>query len=175
MPVTNVKANWTGGSLQFQKKSDATELMTIATTGVNIPTLTSDTVSTAAQEVTIQSGIIDTTYDTDRFIWTCPFEFGCTVTSITFMQSVIENTSATSTCMIEKVPSGTAIGSGVDLLAAPLNLKTGVTANTVASPALHATPANLTLAQGDSLGLDFTNALTEYVGCCTITATKLYA
>lgn len=121
-------------------------------------------------EYTVQSGIIDTTYDTDRFIWTAPF--ACIVVSVKAMQSAIEASGASTTLMIEKVPSGTAIGSGTDILAAAVNLKTGVTANTVETLTLHATAANYTLAAGDSLGLDFTNAITEYVGCVTITLEK---
>jgi hypothetical protein len=124
----------------------------------------------APQDETVQSAIIDATYDQDRFIWTAPW--ACTVTKIEFQQSAIENTSSTSTVMVNKVPSGTAPASGTNLLAAALNLKTGVTANTKAAPALHGTAANLVLAAGDSIGLDFTNALTEYVGCVTVTVKR---
>ena len=122
-------------------------------------------------EYVVQSGIIDTTYDTDRFIWTAPF--ACIVTSVKAMQSAIEASSATTTLMVEKVASGTAISSGVDVLAAAANLKTGVTANTVGTLALNGTATNYTLAAGDSLALDFTNSITEYVGCLTITLEKL--
>lgn len=121
-------------------------------------------------EITIQSGIVDATYDTDRFIWTAPW--ACTVTKVEGIASAIESSSATTTLMIEKVPSGTAIASGTDILAAALNLKTGVTANTKVAPALHATAANLALDAGDSLALDFTNALTEFVGCFTVTVER---
>jgi hypothetical protein len=123
------------------------------------------------QAITVQSGIIDSTYDADRFIWTADAAYQ--VTKVEVIASAIENSSATTTLMVEKVPSGTAIGSGTDILAAALNLKTGVTANTKAAPALHATAANLQLAAGDSLALDFTNALTEFVGCVTITLKRI--
>jgi hypothetical protein len=115
----------------------------------------------------VSSGVIDATYDGDRFIFTADRAYQ--VTSVDFMQSVIEATSSTTTVMVKKVPSGTVIGSGSDVLAAALNLKTGVTANTKQSVALNATTGNLQLAAGDSLALDFTNALTEYIGSCTIT------
>jgi hypothetical protein len=123
------------------------------------------------QELAIPSGIIDATYDQDRFVWTAPW--ACQVTGIKFQQSAIESTSSTTTVMPKKVASGTAVGSGTDLLAAALNLKTGVTANTNLDATLNATAGNLQLAAGDSLGLDFTNALTEYVGCCTFVIKRI--
>jgi hypothetical protein len=75
--------------------------------------------------------------------------------------------------MLEKVPSGTAIGGGSDLLSAAVNLKTGVTANTVLAPTLNSTVANLQFAAGNSLALDFTNGVTEYCGCITIVLKRI--
>lgn len=110
----------------------------------------------------VSSWSIDAAYDTDRAIWVAPA--ACQIVKIVFMQTVIENTSATTTIAPVKVASGQAIGTGVALLAAALNLKTGVVANTPLTATLTATPANLVFAAGDWLGLDFTNALTEYIG-----------
>lgn len=92
----------------------------------------------------------------------------CQVIKITFNQTVIENTSATTTLMPRKVASAQALASGKSLLTAALNLKTGVVANTPLSPALTATAADLIFAATDSLGLDFTNAITEYIGYITV-------
>lgn len=150
-----------------------TRVGSVSASGLEIATADQLTVGgvLVPQEITVQSGVIDATYDADRFIWTAPW--ACQVTKVEVVQSAIEATSETTTLMIEKVPSGTAIGSGTDILAAALNLKTGVTANTKAAPALHATEANLQLAAGNSLALDFTNAITEYVGCVTITLKRI--
>jgi hypothetical protein len=148
--------------------------MTIAS-GETLAVTTADKLTVGGvivpQGLAIPSGIIDATYDGDRFVWTAPW--ACEVTAVTFVQSVIESTSSTTTVMPKKVPSGTAISSGNSLLAAALNLKTGVTANTIQSPTLTSTGADLQLAAGDSLGLDFTNALTEYIGCCTFVLKRI--
>lgn len=66
------------------------------------------------------------------------------------------------TAMLKKVPSGTAMASGVDALATAMDLKT--TANTNAALALHATAGNITLAAGDSLALVPTGTLTALAG-----------
>lgn len=70
------------------------------------------------------------------------------------------------TAMIEKVPSGTAIASGTDILSATLNLKG--TANTNQAGALSTTAGALDLAAGDSLALDFTGVLTAATGVVTV-------
>ena len=122
--------------------------------------------SELSRRVEVVSGIIDITYDLDRYIFVADRRYR--VTKIIVRATAIEVTGAATTLMLEKVPSGTAIGSGTDLMAAALNLKTEVTANTNATPTLHGTPANLIVAPGDAIGLDFTNALTEFVGCVTV-------
>jgi len=175
MPVTLIGSKWSSGDLVFYDIATGTAIMTIyhSTTGVAIPTLTTSS-TLAPNEQLIPSGQIDANHCTDRFMWTCPagWTAGCTVVGIAFCQSVVEATGASSTCMPRKVPSGTAIAAGSSLLAAALNLKTGVTANTICSCSLNATPANLVLAATDSIALDFTNALTEYIGECTIYVQK---
>jgi hypothetical protein len=115
--------------------------------------------------LSVQSGVIDATYDGDRYIWTAPAP--CVLVSIVINQSVIEATGATSTIQVRKVPSGTVIASGTALIATAVNAKTGVVADTPLTPALSAVAGALTFAAGDSLALDFTNALTEYIGCLT--------
>lgn len=108
------------------------------------------------------SGVIDATYDQDRFIWVVPAPM--VVVSIVFCQSAIENTSNTTTVDVRKCANLQAPSAGTTLLAAAINLKTGVVATTVLSAPLTATTANLTLAANDQIALDFTNAITEYVG-----------
>jgi len=70
------------------------------------------------------------------------------------------------TVMLEKCPSGTAPGSGTDLLTGTLNLKG--TADTVQVGTLVATAASLALAAGDALALDFDGTLTAAVGVITV-------
>ncbi len=86
----------------------------------------------------------------------------CKVVSVRERHTVAESTAATLTGMLKKVPSGTAPGSGTDCLAAGVNLKG--TANTNASPALHATAGNYTLAAGDALAIVLSTTVTELAG-----------
>lgn len=62
------------------------------------------------------------------------------------------------TATIRKCTGTTALASGTDLLSATINLKG--TANTVQSPALTATAADLLLAAGDRLAFDVTGTTT---------------
>lgn len=66
------------------------------------------------------------------------------------------------TLNVQKVPSGTAKGSGTDLLSAGINLKG--TANTNATGTLSTTVATLRLAAGDALALVPTGTLTAVDG-----------
>jgi hypothetical protein len=138
----------------------------------NLQTSVSDVQTTVNNlTITIPSGIINSANDTNRFIWTADTAYQ--VTQIVFQQSAIENTSNDTTLMVCRVPDGTAISSGMFLLANPINLQSNVTANTTLSAPLTATTTDLQLASGDSLALDFTNAITEYSGCVTITLTRM--
>ncbi len=58
MPVTNVRSKWSSGSLVFEDTS-GNELMTIATTGVNIPTFTIDSLTLDAGATVDLNGIAD--------------------------------------------------------------------------------------------------------------------
>lgn len=66
------------------------------------------------------------------------------------------------TLMLEKVASGTAIGSGTDILASTLNLKS--TADTAVAGTLHGTAANRRIPQGQWLCADFTGVMTAVAG-----------
>jgi hypothetical protein len=118
--------------------------------------------------LSIVSGVIDATYDGDRYIWSAGAP--CVVVAIIFMQSVIEATGASSTINVRKCATGVALASGTSLLSGgtAINMKTGVVADTPFVAPLSATAGALTLLATDSIGLDFTNALTEYVGCITV-------
>lgn len=116
----------------------------------------------------VQSGVIDATYDQDRYILVARERFR--VVSIELIASVIEATGATTTVQVQKIVTTDGIGNAAqkNLLGAAVNLKTGMVANTVLTPALTATAADLVLDKGNSLALDFTNAITEFVGAITV-------
>jgi hypothetical protein len=74
------------------------------------------------------------------------------------------------TAMLKKVPSGTAAGSGTDMLSAGINLK--ATANTNQSGSLSATAANTRLAAGDGVAVVLTGTPTALAGVCVETVWK---
>ena len=67
---------------------------------------------------------------------------------------------------IRKVTSGTAITAGQLLHTGTYNLKG--TANTVQSLTLSSTDADLLLAAGDSIAIDFTGTLTDATGVVSV-------
>ena len=107
------------------------------------------------------------TEDTDTFIFTAdrPYE----VVEIIEVHSA---TDAAGTVEIEKVPSGTAIGSGTDIQASTFDI--GSTANTpvhktVGNGGLSTTRSDRQLARGDSLALDYAGTLNDtYQGAVTV-------
>lgn len=88
------------------------------------------------------------------------------VTAINFVHAVAETTAASLLVQVTKDTSTNAPGAGADLLTN--NSSTGFncksTANTVQNGTLTATTADLTLAAGDRLSVDFSAAATELVG-----------
>jgi hypothetical protein len=153
-------------------KASASDLSTLETT-VDDQADDIETLTASVEEITmvIPSGIIDANYDFDRYIWTADGDYE--VTGITFVQSVKESTNTSTTLMIRKVPSGTSLTSGSSLLSSAVNLKSGVTANTALGATLTSTSSYLELEEDDSLALDFTNEITEYLGCVTITLKRI--
>lgn len=94
--------------------------------------------------------------------WIAPAK--CVVDSITYSFSA---NSSSGTVEVEKVPSGTAQGSGTNLQTATVDLATG--ANTNQAATLSATAATLELAAGDRLALEdggTLTSLTDFV--CTV-------
>lgn len=116
----------------------------------------------------VQSGVIDATYDTDRYFFVARERVR--VVSIEVVASAIEATGAATTVQVQKIVTTDGIGNAAqkNLLAAALNLKTGLVANNVLSPSLTATVADLVMDKGNSLALDFTNALAEFAGAITV-------
>jgi hypothetical protein len=75
-------------------------------------------------------------------------------------------TAASATGMLEKAATTVAAASGTDLLAAAFAFD--ATANTVLSPGLTTTVADLNLAANDSIMLDVTGTLTSATGVITL-------
>lgn len=88
------------------------------------------------------------------------------VTKVAFVHAVAESTAATLLAQVTKDTSTNAPGAGTDLLTN--NTNTGfnckATANTVQNGTLTATTADLQLAAGNRLSVDFSAAATELVG-----------
>lgn len=96
-----------------------------------------------------------TTANYERF-WTAPAK--CVVDSIVYSWAVA---SASGTVTTEKVPSGTAQGSGTDLQTATVS--TAGSANTNNTASLSTTTATLELAEGDALALKDSGNLASIV------------
>ena len=84
------------------------------------------------------------------------------VLSVSEVHSTAETSAATLTLDITKDTSTNAPGAGVSVLSATANLKSA--ANTVQTPALSATAANLVLAAGDRLSMVPSAAGTQSAG-----------
>lgn len=96
----------------------------------------------------------------DHSFWITPSDgYSYTVDSVQASWGTADSTSTTATLMIERCQGTEAPGSGDDLLAAAIDAS--ATANTVVTPALTATPANLALSAGDRLALDVIDGATE--------------
>lgn len=102
-----------------------------------------------------------TTANYGTMFWTAPV--ACIVTSSKERHSVAGSGGAC-TIMLTKVPSGTAVGAGTACLSAGISL--AGTADTNAAGTLHATPANYTLAAGDSLAWVLTGTPTSVANLC---------
>ena len=88
------------------------------------------------------------------------------VKSITGRPTVAGTDASAVTAIVVKAASATAIGSGTTLMASTYNLKG--TANTIQALGLTTTDADLFLAAGDALAVDFTGTLTAATGVITV-------
>jgi hypothetical protein len=91
----------------------------------------------------------------DQVFFNNIYQVNLTVLNARLRLGTLENTANDSTVMLKRTQSNEAPASGDDLLAAAVNLKTGLTANTPLVATLTATGALLVLAPGDGLALDF--------------------
>lgn len=155
------------GSANVQVVDSAGNLIApVTANSVNVPTGKTATV-VDADALSVGGKIVPQTF----FINISQAQFGlgtvvlpvaCKAVSVRERHKTAESTAATLTGMLKKVPSGTALSAGTDMLAAGVNLKG--TADTNASPALHATAGNYTLAAGDGIGILASTTITELAG-----------
>lgn len=86
------------------------------------------------------------------------------VDSIVARPDVVDGAATTAT--IKKAASATAIGSGTALHTGSINLNTGAATNQ--SLTLSTTASDLVIDSGTAIGIDFSAALTNGVGCVTV-------
>jgi hypothetical protein len=130
--------------------------------GENVTVDTGKTLAvTTADKLTVGGKIIPQTFlvqiRADSVVYVLPV--ACKVVSVKERHTTAESTAATLTAMVNKVPSGTAIGSGTNCLSAGINMK--ATANTNQTGSLHATAGNYTFAAGDGVGAVLSTSATE--------------
>jgi hypothetical protein len=89
------------------------------------------------------------------------------VKSVILRPDVIGSDGGAVTVAVKQAPSGTAIAAGTAVHTGTGDLKGAANTNQVL--ALSATPSDLYIAAGSSLGLDFTGTLTAAVGRITVT------
>jgi hypothetical protein len=102
----------------------------------------------------------------DKWIWIAPF--ACKVVSVREVHSVVGGASAA--VRPRKVTDTSAPGAAASTTVKELSAAIDLTAtiNTVVAPTVTATTADITLAAGDKIGLDFSGTLTGLVGALTI-------
>lgn len=100
----------------------------------------------------------------DQFHWVAPVAYR--VISIVNRPFVVGSDGGAVTAVVKKAASGTAIGSGTALMSDTFDLK--ATINTNVSGTLTATAADLDIAAGTCLGVDFTGTLTAARGVITV-------
>lgn len=92
--------------------------------------------------------------------------FACAVSAVYEAHQTAGTDGSAVTLNIEKLTSGTAAGSGVNVLGSEINLK--ATANITQTGVLTNTLANRRLKKGERLALKKTGTLTALVGVCII-------
>lgn len=105
--------------------------------------------------------------DTDQYVFTADRKY-----EVVSIAVVLSAGDASGTLIVEKVPSGTAIGSGTDLHGSAFDLNATADTpvqKTVSNGGLVSSQATRTLVSGDSLGLDFDGTLNDtFQGAITI-------
>ena len=147
MPVTNVDAKWVSGDLGFTDQS-GTDVFTITNSTLGMMSATGEWDAASVDKVI--------------FVATRKYRVG----SITARVTVAGTDAGAVTAQVRKVPSGTALTGGTVLHTGTVNLKG--TANTNQVLTLSATAADLEIASGDCIAIDFTGVLTGATGGVTV-------
>jgi len=100
----------------------------------------------------------------DAPFWVAPI--ACRVVSIVNRPFVVGSDGGAVTMVVKKAASGTAIASGTALMSDTFNLKATIDTNVTGT--LTATAADLDLAAGTALGIDYTGTLTAARGTLTV-------
>lgn len=106
---------------------------------------------------------VATSVDKVSFTATRPYR----VKAITSRVEVAGTDAGAVTAIIKKAPSATAITAGTPLHSGTINLKGAAATNQALT--LSVTDADLNIATGDSIGIDFTGVLTTAAGVATVT------
>ena len=147
MPVANVGSKWVGGDLVFFDKATGTDVLRITTSTLGMVFETGEWIATSV----------------DKVFFTATRKYRAR--GLTARVTVAGTDAGAVTAVVRKVASGTAIGSGTLLHTGTINLKGTADTNQVLT--LSTTAADLELAAGDSLVLDFTGVLTGATGAVT--------
>lgn len=121
------------------------------------------TTSGAGEFISINIPYTASSVDTVAFVASRAYR----VASIIGRPQVIGSDGSAVTAAIKKAASGTAIASGTALHSGTFDLKG--TAATNQTLTLSTTAADLVIASGDAIGVDFTGTLTAAVGVITVT------
>ena len=147
MPATNVKAKWVSGDLVFTDES-GTDVFTITNSTLGMMSETGEWIATSVDKV--------------FFVATRKYR----VRGITARVTVAGIDAGAVTAQVRKVASATAITGGTLLHTGTINLKGTADTNQVLT--LSATAADLEIATGDSIALDFAGTLTSATGGVTV-------
>lgn len=147
MPVTNVRSKWVGGDLVFYDDVSKNDVFRITNSTLGVLPVPIEWVAASV--------------DKEGFVATRKYR----VLGITARVTAAGTDAGAVTAAVKKAASGTAIASGTALHTGTINLKG--TANTNQVLTLEAA-ANLEIAAGDAIGLDFTGVLTAATGNVTV-------
>lgn len=172
-------ANWSGAIFWFTNSGATNNLVVRDSLAATIVTLrpgeTAMVASSATAHVVVSHGFdapnvqsVSWQYgegtQIDAPFWVAPI--ACRVVSIVNRPFVVGSDGGAVTAVVKKAASGTAIGSGTLLMADTFDLK--ATINTNVTGTLTATVADLDIAAGTALGIDYTGTLTAARGTLTV-------
>lgn len=159
MPVTKVRTGWNAGDFEFKDNSEnVIAKFTASSKVLDLPTADKLTVASVIVpqhiEVTYHQNVNANLVDTSFFVANRAY----TITAVRVNHGVAGSDAGAVTLDVKKATGTQAPSAGTTVLSATHNLK--AVANTVVNLGLSATAANLDLAAGDRLAIDYTGVLT---------------